>query len=159
MRMARMSHSSVPPFSREGALERVRFFEDTWNTRDPNRVLAGCAADSNWQGQNQVILGRSEIEIFILRKWAGELDYRLISELWAYVGNRISVRVAYEYRSVNGDWFRAHGDENWEFGSEGLMRRRIASINELPIAGADRKLLWPLGCRPTDSPSLSALGL
>jgi nuclear transport factor 2 (NTF2) superfamily protein len=157
--MARICYSSFPPFTREGALEIVRFFEDTWNTRDSNRVLAGCTADSNWQDQDQTILGRSEIGIFLLRKWSRELDRRLISELWAYVGNRISVRIAYEYHNVNGDWFRAYGDENWEFGSEGLMRRRIVTINELPIADADRKLRWPLGCRPTDSPSLSALGL
>jgi hypothetical protein len=150
----------VPPFTRETAIAKVRRAEDAWNSRDPAKVAAAYTEDSRWRNRSEFIHGRAEIFAFLTQKWAKELDYRLIKELWAYDRNRISVRFQYEYHDAAGVWFRAHGNEQWEFDDAGLMRRREASINDVPITGADRKFLWPaLGPRPADYPGLSALGL
>jgi nuclear transport factor 2 (NTF2) superfamily protein len=148
----------LPPFTEASAIEKVRLAEDSWNSRDPARVALGYTPDSRWRNRAEFITGRPEIEAFLARKWARELDYRLIKELWAFAGNRIAVRFAYEYHDDSGTWFRAYGNENWEFGEDGLMRRRIASINEHPITETDRKYHWPLGRRPDDHPGLSDLG-
>jgi nuclear transport factor 2 (NTF2) superfamily protein len=148
----------LPPFTEASATQKVRLAEDNWNTRDPARVALGYTPDSQWRNRAEFITGRAEIESFLARKWARELDYRLIKELWTFAGNRIAVRFAYEYHDDSGTWFRAHGNENWEFDEDGLMRRRIASINEHPIAQTDRKYHWPLGPRPVDHPGLSNLG-
>jgi nuclear transport factor 2 (NTF2) superfamily protein len=148
----------LPPFTEQTAAQKVRMAEDAWNTRDPARVALAYTPDSKWRNRAEFITGRAEIEAFLRRKWARELDYRLIKELWACAGNRIAVRFAYEYRDDNGFWFRAYGNENWEFDGHGLMQRRIASINEHPIAEADRKYHWPLGRRPDDHPGLSSFG-
>lgn len=148
----------LPPFTEASAIEKVRLAEDSWNSRDPARVALGYTPDSRWRNRAEFITGRPEIEAFLARKWARELDYRLIKELWAFTGNRIAVRFAYEYHDDSGTWFRAYGNENWEFGEDGLMRRRIASINEHPITETDRKYHWPLGRRPDDHPGLSDLG-
>jgi hypothetical protein len=150
----------VPPFTRETAIAKVRRAEDAWNSRDPAKVAAAYTEDSRWRNRSEFIHGRAEIFAFLTQKWAKELDYRLIKELWAHDQNRISVRFQYEYHDAAGVWFRAHGNEQWEFDDAGLMRRREASINDVPITGADRKFLWPaLGPRPADYPGLSALGL
>ena len=133
--------------------------EDAWNSRDPQRCAEAYTPDSRWRNRVEFPQGREEIRQFLARKWARELDYRLIKELWAVTGNRIAVRFAYEYRDDSGNWFRAYGNENWEFDQDGYMDRRIASINEMPIAEADRKFHWPLGRRPDDHPGLSELGL
>lgn len=146
-------------FTAETALAKVRAAEDGWNTRLPERVALAYSVDSRWRNRAEFVNGRPEIEAFLRRKWARELDYRLIKELWAFAGNRIAVRFAYEWRDDSGSWFRSYGNENWEFDGEGLMRRRFASINDLPIAPADRKFHWPLGPRPLDHPGLSDLGL
>jgi nuclear transport factor 2 (NTF2) superfamily protein len=148
----------LPPFTEATAIEKVRLAEDAWNSRDPAKVALAYTTDSGWRNRAEFIAGRADIEAFLTRKWGRELDYRLVKELWAFSGNRIAVRFAYEYRDDSGTWFRAHGNENWEFDAEGLMQRRIASINEHPIKEADRKLLWPLGRRPDDHPGLSDLG-
>jgi uncharacterized protein len=148
----------LPPFTAETAAQKVRMAEDAWNTRDPARVALAYTPDSKWRNRAEFINGRAEIEAFLRRKWARELDYRLIKELWACAGNRIAVRFAYEYHDDSGFWFRAYGNENWEFDAGGLMQRRIASINEHPIAEADRKYHWPLGRRPDDHPGLSSFG-
>ena len=148
----------LPPFTEASAIEKVRLAEDAWNSRDPARVALAYTPDSRWRNRAEFINGRAEIEAFLTRKWARELDYRLIKELWAFTGNRIAVRFAYEYHDDSGNWFRAYGNENWEFDEDGLMRRRIASINEHPIAEADRKYHWPLGRRPDEHPGLSDLG-
>lgn len=148
----------LPPFTEASAIEKVRLAEDSWNSRDPARVALGYTPDSRWRNRAEFITGRPEIEAFLARKWARELDYRLIKEFWAFTGNRIAVRFAYEYHDDSGTWFRAYGNENWEFGEDGLMRRRIASINEHPITETDRKYHWPLGRRPDDHPGLSDLG-
>jgi len=148
----------LPPFTEQTAAQKVRMAEDAWNTRDPARVALAYTTDSKWRNRAEFITGRAEIEAFLRRKWARELDYRLIKELWTCAGNRIAVRFAYEYRDDNGFWFRAYGNENWEFDVNGLMNRRIASINEHPIAEADRKYHWPLGRRPDDHPGLSDFG-
>ena len=148
----------LPPFTEASAIEKVRLAEDAWNGRDPARVALAYTPDSRWRNRAEFINGRAEIEAFLTRKWARELDYRLVKELWAFSSNRIAVRFAYEFRDDSATWFRAYGNENWEFDSEGLMRRRLASINEHPITEADRKLLWPLGPRPHDHPGLSDLG-
>jgi len=137
----------------------VRLAEKAWNTRDPERVSLAYTIDSRWRNRSEFIRGRNEIVAFLTKKWASELDYRLIKELWAYHDNRIAVRFAYEYRDDSGDWFRAYGNENWEFDEEGLMRVRHASINDLAITENDRKLRWPRGKRPDEFPGLSALGL
>jgi nuclear transport factor 2 (NTF2) superfamily protein len=147
----------LPPFTEASATEKVRLAEDAWNGRDPDRVALAYTSDSRWRNRAEFVTGRAEIEAFLTRKWARELDYRLIKELWAFTGNRIAVRFAYEFHDDSGNWFRAYGNENWEFDAEGLMRRRIASINEHPIAEADRKFRWPIGRRPDDHPGLSDL--
>ena len=154
-----MSRPPFPPFTEETATQKVRMAEDAWNGRDPAKVALAYTPDSTWRNRAEFLNGRAEIEAFLTRKWNRELDYRLIKELWTFGGNRIAVRFAYEYHDDSGNWFRAYGNENWEFDENGLMRRRIASINELPIAESDRKFQWPLGRRPDDHPSLSDLGL
>lgn len=153
-----MSRPPLPPFTQQSAAEKVRLAEDGWNSRDPGRVALAYTADSAWRNRAEFLRGREAIEAFLTRKWSRELDYRLVKELWAHDGNRIAVRFAYEYRDDSGSWFRAYGNENWEFDADGLMRRRIASINEHPIAESDRKFHWPLGRRPDDHPGLSDLG-
>ncbi len=154
-----MTRPPVPPFTDETAAEKVRLAEDAWNSRDPARVAQAYTADSQWRNRAEFVQGREDIEAFLARKWARELDYRLIKELWAHGGNRIAVRFAYEWHDDDGQWFRSYGNENWEFVEDGLMRRRIASINDLPIGAEDRKYHWPLGRRPDDHPGLSDLGL
>ncbi|GGW61231.1 MULTISPECIES: nuclear transport factor 2 family protein [Streptomyces] len=149
----------VPPFTRETAIEKVRLAEDGWNTRDPERVALAYTKDSRWRNRAEFATGRDEITAFLRRKWARELDYRLVKELWAFTENRIAVRFAYEWRDDAGNWFRSYGNENWEFDEDGLMRTRYASINDLPIREAERKFHWPQGRRPDDHPSLSELGL
>jgi nuclear transport factor 2 (NTF2) superfamily protein len=149
----------LPPFSLATAIQKVRLAEDGWNSRDPEKVSLAYTVDSRWRNRAEFPRGRDEIVAFLSRKWARELDYRLVKELWAFRDNRIAVRFAYEYHDDAGNWFRAYGNENWEFDSEGLMYDRYASINELPIREADRKLLWPPGRRPDDYPGLTALGL
>ncbi|MFF7969452.1 DUF1348 family protein [Streptomyces sp. NPDC007903] len=148
----------VPPFTRETAVEKVRLAEDAWNTRDPKKVALGYSEDSRWRNRAEFVTGRDEIVAFLTRKWTRELDYRLIKELWAFDGNRIAVRFAYECHDDSGQWYRSYGNENWEFGEDGLMTVRHACINDLPIAESDRKYHWPLGRRPDDHPSLSDLG-
>ncbi|MCF6126283.1 nuclear transport factor 2 family protein [Mesorhizobium sp. M7A.F.Ca.CA.001.07.2.1] len=153
-----MSRPPLPPFTEQTAIEKVRSAEDGWNTRDPGRVALAYTVDSAWRNRAEFVTGREAIEAFLTRKWNKELDYRLVKELWTFAGNRIAVRFAYEYHDDSGQWFRAYGNENWEFDTEGLMRRRIASINEHPIAESERKLHWPLGRRPDDHPGLSGFG-
>jgi len=148
----------LPPFTEATAIEKVRLAEDAWNGRDPAKVALAYTPDSQWRNRAEFINGRAEIEAFLTRKWAQELDYRLVKELWTFAGNRIAVRFAYEFHDDSGTWFRAYGNENWEFDADGLMRRRIASINEHPIQQSDRRLLWPHGRRPDDHPGLSDLG-
>lgn len=149
----------LPPFTAETAAQKVRAAEDGWNTREPERVSLAYSPDSTWRNRAEFLSGREEIVRFLQRKWSRELDYRLIKEVWAHRENRIAVRFAYEYHDDSGTWFRAHGNENWEFDEQGLMRLRIASINDLPIDESDRKYHWPLGRRPDDHPGLSELGL
>ncbi|WP_271169046.1 nuclear transport factor 2 family protein [Hansschlegelia plantiphila] len=153
-----MSRPPLPPFTRETAIQKVRAAEDGWNGRDPAKVALAYTPDSRWRNRAEFINGRAEIEAFLTRKWAKELDYRLIKELWTFADDRIAVRFAYEYHDDSGNWFRAYGNENWEFDADGLMKIRHASINEHPIEEADRKYRWPLGRRPDDHPSLSDLG-
>ena len=148
-----------PPFDAETATQKVRMAEDAWNTRDPKRVSLAYTHDSIWRNRSEFLSGREAIVAFLTRKWNKELDYRLIKELWAFHGNRVAVRFAYEWHHDSGHWFRSYGNENWEFDEHGLMRRRIASINDLPIAETERKFRWPLGRRPDGHPSLSDLGL
>jgi len=149
----------LPPFDSDTAAQKVRMAEDAWNTRDPQRVALAYSTDSEWRNRAEFFSGRDAIRAFLVRKWNKELDYRLIKELWAWQDNRIAVRFAYEWRDDSGNWFRSYGNENWEFDERGTMRRRIASINDLPIAASERKYHWPLGRRPDDHPGLSALGL
>ncbi|HTA79834.1 MAG TPA: nuclear transport factor 2 family protein [Terracidiphilus sp.] len=149
----------VPPFTHESAIAKVRAAEDGWNTRDPQRVSLAYTIDSRWRNRSEFINGREEIVAFLTRKWAHELEYRLIKELWAFEDARIAVRFAYESQDVSGKWFRSYGNENWEFDASGLMRRRHASINDLPISESDRLFHWPQGRRPDDHPGLSDLGL
>ena len=149
----------LPPFSNETATQKVRMAEDAWNTRDPNRVIQVYTEDTRWRNRAEFPVGREQVRQFLERKWARELEYRLIKELWAFTGNRIAVRFAYECHDASGQWFRSYGNENWEFTDQGLMQRRFASINDMPIGAADRKFLWPLGRRPDDHPGLTALGL
>lgn len=153
------SRPPLPPFTEETATLKVRLAEDGWNTRDPERVSLAYTVDSRWRNRAEFPAGRDQIVAFLSRKWTRELDYRLIKELWAFRGNRIAVRFAYEYHDDSANWFRAYGNENWEFDEQGLMRTRHASINELHIAEADRKFHWPLGRRPDNHPGLSDLGL
>jgi nuclear transport factor 2 (NTF2) superfamily protein len=148
-----------PPFTRETAITKVRLAEDGWNTRDPEKVALAYTPDSRWRNRSEFTTGRDEIVKFLTRKWSQELDYRLIKELWAFDGDRIAVRFAYEYHDDSGRWFRSYGNENWEFDENGLMRVRHASINDLPITQEERKYHWPLGRRPDDHPGLSDLGL
>jgi len=154
-----MQRPPFPPFTEETARQKVRMAEDAWNGRDSAKVALAYTPDSKWRNRAEFLDGRAEIEVFLTRKWNRELDYRLIKELWTFGGNRIAVRFAYEYHDDSGNWFRAYGNENWEFDENGLMRRRIASINDLPIAESDRKFRWHLGRRPDDHPGLSVLGL
>ena len=149
----------LPRFTVESAIQKVRLAEDAWNSGDPERVSLAHTIDSGWRNRSDFVNGRSEIVAFLTRKWARELDYRLVKELWAHHENRIAVRFAYEYHDDSGNWFRAYGNENWEFDEEGLMRVRHASINDLAITENDRKLRWPRGKRPDEFPGLSALGL
>ena len=149
----------APPFTQDTAVQKVRLAEDGWNGRDPEKVALAYTSDSRWRNRAEFIVGRTEIAAFLDRKWARELDYRLIKELWAFAGNRIAVRYAYEWHDDSGSWFRSYGNENWEYDAAGLMQRRHASINNLPINATDRKFHWPLGRRPDDHPSLSDLGL
>jgi nuclear transport factor 2 (NTF2) superfamily protein len=153
------THPPLPPFTRETAIPKVRLAEDGWNSRDPEKVSLAYSPDSRWRNRSEFIRGREEIVAFLKRKWARELDYRLIKELWAFADNRIAVRFAYEWHDDSGSWFRSYGNENWEFGEDGLMRLRLASINDLPIHESDRKYRWPLGRRPDDHPGLTDLGL
>jgi uncharacterized protein len=150
----------LPPFrTHDDAAKKVRMAEDAWNGRDPARVALAYTPDSVWRNRAEFISGRTEIEQFLKRKWSRELDYRLIKELWAFTDQRIAVRFAYEWHDDSGHWYRSYGNENWEFDARGFMQRRIASINDAPIAESDRKFHWPLGRRPDDHPGLSDLGL
>jgi nuclear transport factor 2 (NTF2) superfamily protein len=150
----------IPPFTLETAIQKVRMAEDAWNTRDPERVALAYTEDSRWRNRSEFFAGREAIVEFLRRKWAGERDYRLIKELWAFQDNRIAVRFQYEFQDGSGNWFRAHGNEQWEFDINGLMRRREASINDVPIRAGERKFTWePIGPRPAGFPGLTELGL
>ncbi|WP_085318466.1 nuclear transport factor 2 family protein [Derxia lacustris] len=148
----------VPPFTLDSAMQKVRLAEDAWNSRDPERVSLVYTEDTYWRNRAEFVTGRAAVKEFLARKWARELDYRLIKEIWGCRENRIAVRFAYEWRDDSGHWFRSYGNENWEFNPQGLMQRRFASINDLPIAEAERKFHWPLGRRPDDHPGLTELG-
>jgi hypothetical protein len=148
-----------PPFTRETAIKKVRLAEDAWNSRDPQRVALAYTVDSQWRNRAEFPVGREQIVEFLTRKWRRELEYRLIKELWTFADNRIAVRFAYEWRDDANNWYRSYGNENWEFDAKGLMQRRYASINDLPIAESQRKFLWPQGRRPDDHLGLSDLGL
>ncbi|GAA5266258.1 uncharacterized protein ACOSOMT5_P2685 [Acidiphilium sp. MT5] len=149
----------TPPFTPETAAQKIRLAEDGWNSRTPDKVALAYTPDCQWRNRHEFISGRAEIIAFLTRKWTHERDYRLIKELWACADHRIAVRFAYEWHDATGQWFRSYGNENWEFAPSGLMQRRIASINDVPITADDRKFHWPLGRRPDDHPGLSALGL
>ncbi|MFN9637618.1 MAG: DUF1348 family protein [Synechococcaceae cyanobacterium] len=149
----------MPPFTPESATQKVRMAEDAWNSRDPERVALAYTPESIWRNRAEFVQGREAIRAFLRRKWSQELEYRLIKELWACDGNRIAVRFAYEFHDDSGSWFRAYGNENWEFAANGLMQRRIASINNLPISEQERLFFWPLGRRPDEHPGLSDLQL
>ncbi|MEB7500575.1 DUF1348 family protein [Leclercia pneumoniae] len=149
----------LPPFTLETAIEKVRLAEDGWNTRDAAKVALAYSLDTKWRNRAEFANNREEAKGFLARKWKKELEYRLIKELWAFGGNRIAVRYAYEWRDDSGNWFRSYGNENWEFEADGLMKRRFACINDMPIKESERKFFWPLGRRPDDHPSLSDLGL
>ncbi len=159
MNTAQELRPPIPPFTRETAVQKVRMAEDGWNSRDPERVSLVYTPDSQWRNRAEFPQGRAQIVEFLRRKWARELDYRLIKELWAFTGSRIAVRFAYEWHDDSGHWYRSYGNENWEFAENGLMQFRHASINDLPIKDAERKFHWPLGRRPDDHPGLSDLGL
>lgn len=154
-----MSRPPFPPFSHETAVQKVRLAEDAWNGQDPKKVAQAYTPDSQWRNRSEFIRGRAEIEAFLTRKWENETEYRLIKELWAFQGNRIAVRFAYEWQDQTGQWFRSHGNENWEFDENGLMRYRAASINDQPIAATSRLFHWSERRRPDSHPGLSALGL
>ena len=149
----------LPPFTRETAIQKVRLAEDGWNSRDPARIVLAYSPDTVWRNRAEFPQGRAEAQTLLERKWAKEMDYRLIKELWAFDGNRIAVRFVYEWHDDAGNWFRSHGNENWEFDTQGLMTHRHASINDRPIKAEDRKFHWPLGRRPDDQPGLTELGL
>jgi nuclear transport factor 2 (NTF2) superfamily protein len=149
----------LPPFTHESAIEKVRLAEDGWNSRDAEKVSLAYTLDTRWRNRAEFVENRDEAKDFLTRKWKKELDYRLIKELWAFTDNRIAVRYAYEWHDDSGNWFRSYGNENWEFNEDGLMARRFACINDMPIKEAERKFRWPLGRRPDDHPGLSALGL
>jgi nuclear transport factor 2 (NTF2) superfamily protein len=157
--MAENPKPPLPPFTKETAIQKVRMAEDGWNSRDPDKVSLAYSPDSVWRNRAEFINGRAEIAAFLHRKWAKELDYRLIKEMWAFTGNRIAVRFAYEWHDDSGSWFRAYGNENWEFDENGLMKVRFASINDYPIKESERKYRWQLGRRPDNHPGLSELGL
>jgi nuclear transport factor 2 (NTF2) superfamily protein len=152
------SKPPFPPFDAETARQKVRLAEDGWNSRDPKRVALAYSEDTRWRNRAEFVTGRADVEAFLARKWARELDYRLIKELWAFTGSRIAVRFAYEWHDDSKNWFRSFGNENWEFNETGLMTHRHASINDLPIKESERKYHWPLGRRPDDHPGLSDLG-
>lgn len=152
-----MSRPPLPPFDALTAARKARMAEDAWNTRDPARVALAYTEDSRWRNRGEIFVGRGAIEAFLARKWTRELDYRLVKEVWAFTDDRIAVRFAYEFHDADGAWFRAYGNELWEFDTEGLMRRREASINDVPITEAERCFHWPLGPRPEGHPGLSAL--
>lgn len=154
-----MTRPPVPPFTEETARRKVRAAEDAWNSRDPDRVTPAYTEDSRWRNRAEIFEGHPEIHAFLTRKWAQELDYRLIKGLWTFGGNRIAVRFAYEWRDADGQWFRAYGNENWQFAQDGRMCRRIASINDRAIGAEDRLFHWPPGPRPADHPGLDDLGL
>jgi len=154
-----MDRPPLPPFTEQTARQKVRGAEDAWNGRDPEKIAMAYSADSVWRNRAEFIEGREQIVQFLQRKWTKELEYRLIKELWTFGDDRIAVRFAYEWRDDSGQWYRAYGNENWEFDAHGLMRRRIASINDLPIKDEERKFHWPVGRRPDDHPGLSDLGL
>jgi nuclear transport factor 2 (NTF2) superfamily protein len=154
-----MVRPPLPPFTAQTATEKVRLAEDGWNSRDPEKVALGYTEDSRWRNRAEFLQGREAIVAFLTRKWNKEIDYRLAKELWALTGNRIAVRFAYEWHDDSGNWFRSYGNENWEFDNDGLMRLRLASINDLRIEESDRKYHWPLGRRPDNHPGLSDLGL
>jgi nuclear transport factor 2 (NTF2) superfamily protein len=149
----------LPPFTLETATQKVRLAEDGWNSRDPERVAKAYSVDTRWRNRAEFVVGREAAQAFLERKWARELDYRLIKEVWAFAGARIAVRFAYEWHDDSQHWFRSYGNENWEFNEHGLMTHRHASINDLPIKESDRRFHWPLGRRPDDHPGLSELGL
>ena len=149
----------LPPFTLETARQKVRLAEDAWNTRDPDKVVLVYTEDTRWRNRAEFPVGREQVRAFLQRKWARELDYRLVKELWAFADNRIAVRFAYEWHDDSNNWYRSYGNENWEFNAQGFMQRRFASINDLPIRADDRKFHWPLGRRPDDHPGLSQLGL
>jgi nuclear transport factor 2 (NTF2) superfamily protein len=149
----------LPPFTLETAIQKVRLAEDAWNSRDPEKVALAYTSNSVWRNRSEFVTGRPAIVAFLARKWAKELEYRLIKELWGFRENRMAVRFAYEWRDDSGNWFRSYGNENWEFAPDGLMQRRFASINDLPIRESDRKYFWLQGRRPDDHPGLSDLGL
>jgi len=149
----------IPPFTQETAAQKVRAAENAWNNRNPEKIALAYTIDSLWRNRAEFLQGRTAIEEFLKRKWAKELDYRLIKELWAFHETRIAVRFAYEWHDGSGLWFRSYGNENWEFNANGLMKRRLASINDLPISETERKFHWPMGVRPDNHPGLSELGL
>jgi nuclear transport factor 2 (NTF2) superfamily protein len=148
----------LPPFTLETATQKVRLAEDGWNSRDPERVAKAYSLDTRWRNRAEFVVGRAEAQAFLERKWARELDYRLIKEVWAFAGARIAVRFAYEWHDDSQHWYRSYGNENWEFNADGLMTQRHASINDLPIKASDRRFHWPLGRRPDEHPGLSELG-
>ncbi|MFC4254297.1 DUF1348 family protein [Altererythrobacter xixiisoli] len=154
-----MSRPPLPPFTAETAAQKARMAEDAWNGRDPDKVALAYTEGSVWRNRSEFITGRVQIAEFLRQKWLRELEYRLIKEVWAFHDNRIAARFAYEWRDDSGQWYRSYGNENWEFDEAGLMARRIASINDLPIGEADRLFHWPQGVRPADHPGLSELGL
>ena len=156
---AKQRRPPFPPFDRDSAIQKVRLAEDAWNSRDPERVSLAYTVDGVWRNRAEFVTGREAIVQFLRRKWNRELEYRLIKELWAVSGDRIAVRFAYEWHDDSGHWFRSYGNENWEFDSDGLMKRRYACINDLPISESERKYFWPLGRRPEDHRGLSDLGL
>ena len=154
-----MNRPPLPPFTSESAIVKARLAEDAWNSRDPDKIALAYTEDSQWRNRSEFIQGREAIVKFLTRKWLRELDYRLIKEVWAYTDNRIAARFAYEWHDDSGNWFRSYGNENWEFNDEGLMRMRIASINDLPISDSQRNYHWPSGRRPDEHPGLTDLGL
>ncbi|KAI8826241.1 uncharacterized protein EV422DRAFT_159162 [Fimicolochytrium jonesii] len=156
---AQAQRPPLPPFTLESALQKVRLAEDGWNSRDPAKVAQAYTVDTYWRNRGEFVANRTEAQAFLERKWKKELDYRLIKELWAFTDNRIAVRYAYEWHDDSGNWFRSYGNENWEFADDGLMAKRFASINDLPIKESERKYHWPQGRRPDDHPGLSELGL
>ena len=154
-----MTRAPVPPFTYDEAVTKVRMAENAWNTRDPEKVAMAYTPDTRWRNRSEFLTGRDEVQEFLTRKWATENGYRLIKEIWAHGENRIAVRFCYEYHDEQGQWYRAHGNENWEFDADGYMAVRHASINDVPIAEGDRLFHWPQGPRPDDHPGLTALGL